>query len=317
MIINTGARTDTVQYFTPWLIKRFEEGFVYVRHPWYPEKVTKYLLNPEVVDCVEFCSKNYKPILNDLHKITDRFNTYFHYTITAYGKDVEPNVPSIDESIDTLYKLENIVGAKRLVWRYDPVLYTKNYNFDVHKKTFEYLTSKLSGHVDRCVFSFVDMYKKLKYNMPEIIPLKYEDKDELAHMLGEVAKKYNLKIQTCGNMGDWTKYEINKSACMTLGLLGEANGVVFKDRIHKGIREGCHCIESRDIGAYDSCINGCKYCYANVNPNKAIQNYKLHNENSPMIIGDVRSTDIIQNAVQVSYLTKNILKGQMKIDSYL
>ena len=78
MIINTGARTDTVQYFSEWLIKRFEEGYVLVRNPMFPEKVTKYELTPDKVDCIIFCSKNYKPILKDLYKITNKFNTYFH-----------------------------------------------------------------------------------------------------------------------------------------------------------------------------------------------------------------------------------------------
>ena len=61
MILNTGARTDTVQYFTPWLMKRFEEGYVLTRNPLFPDKVTRYELDPETVDCVEFCSKNYRP----------------------------------------------------------------------------------------------------------------------------------------------------------------------------------------------------------------------------------------------------------------
>ena len=58
MIINTGGRTDTVQYYTKWLLKRFEEGYVYSRNPLFPNKVTRYELTPEAVDCVVFCSKN-------------------------------------------------------------------------------------------------------------------------------------------------------------------------------------------------------------------------------------------------------------------
>ncbi len=100
MIINTGGRTDSVQYYSKWLLKRFEEGYVLSRNPLFPNKVSRYLLTPEKVDGVVFCSKNYAPILNDLHRISDRFHTYFHYTITAYGKDVEPGVPSITESMD-------------------------------------------------------------------------------------------------------------------------------------------------------------------------------------------------------------------------
>ena len=111
MIINTGARTDTVQYYTPWLLKRFSEGYVLTRNPLFPHKVTRYELTPETIDCVVFCSKNYRPILPRLHEITERFNTFFHYTITAYGRDIEPGVPSIDESIETLQELEKQVGA--------------------------------------------------------------------------------------------------------------------------------------------------------------------------------------------------------------
>ena len=97
MIINTGGRTDTVQYYSEWLLNRFKEGFVYSRNPFYPNKVTRYELTPDKVDCVVFCSKNYEPILGRLSEITDRFNTYFHYTITAYDTDIEPRVPTIEK----------------------------------------------------------------------------------------------------------------------------------------------------------------------------------------------------------------------------
>ncbi len=314
MIINTGARTDTVQFYTPWLLKRFEEGYVFSRNPLFPNKVTRYELTPETVDCVEFCSKNYRPILKDLHRITDRFSTHFQYTITAYGKDIEPGVPSIDESIDTLLGLEKQVGAGRICWRYDPVLLTEKYTIDVHKKTFEYLAERLTGHVDRCIFSFVEMYKKLKTNMPELIPLTEEDRETLAENLGSTAKKYGLFLQTCGTDGDYSRYGIHPSGCMTLEMLGQANGITFRGRKHKGSRAGCHCIESRDIGAYDTCLNGCRYCYANKSPQKAAENHKLHDPDSPILLGHLKKTDIVSQGVQKSWLEKNSVPGQQKMD---
>ena len=314
MIINTGARTDTVQFYTPWLLKRFEEGYVFSRNPLFPNKVTRYELTPETVDCVEFCSKNYRPILKDLHRITDRFSTHFQYTITAYGKDIEPGVPSIDERIDTLLGLEKQVGAGRICWRYDPVLLTEKYTIDVHKKTFEYLAERLTGHVDRCIFSFVEMYKKLKTNMPELIPLTEEDRETLAENLGSTAKKYGLFLQTCGTDGDYSRYGIHPSGCMTLEMLGQANGITFRGRKHKGSRAGCHCIESRDIGAYDTCLNGCRYCYANKSPQKAAENHKLHDPDSPILLGHLKKTDIVSQGVQKSWLEKNSVPGQQKMD---
>ncbi|MCM1046845.1 MAG: DUF1848 domain-containing protein [Clostridiales bacterium] len=304
MIINTGARTDTVQYYTEWLLNRFAEGYALSRNPLFPDKVTRYELTPDTVDGVVFCSKNYKPILPRLNEITERFNTYFHYTITAYGKDIEPGVPSIEESIETLKELSSLTGRQRVSWRYDPVLLTKEYTIERHLETFERMAKELVPYIDRCIFSFVEMYKKLETNMPELIVLSGQDMDTLAKGLGAIAAKYGIHIQTCGTNGDFTRYGIHSSGCMTLDILGKANGVVFKDLKHKGTRQGCHCVESRDIGAYDTCMNGCKYCYANKNPQKAFENYKYHDKNSPLLLGAVQETDTIIQGAQKSFLRK-------------
>ncbi|RUT50548.1 DUF1848 domain-containing protein [Campylobacter fetus] len=304
MIINTGGRTDTVQYYSKWLLKRFEEGYVYSRNPLFPNKVTRYELTPDKVDCVIFCSKNYEPILDDLPNLINRFPTYFYYTITAYGKDVEPGVPSIEESMDTLKKLSAIVGNQKLAWRYDPVLLAEKYTIQVHLKTFERMAKELTPFVDRCIFSFVEMYKKLETNMPELIPLTEDDQNALAKGMGEIAVKNGLYLQTCGTNGDYSQYGIHPSGCMTLEMLGKANDIQFRDLKHKGMRQGCHCMESRDIGAYDTCLNGCKYCYANKKSEKAHENYKYHDPDSPLLLGNIKETDIIQQVSQKSFLSK-------------
>ncbi len=199
-------------------------------------------------------------------------------------------------------KLEKIVGAKKISWRYDPVLLTDKYTIEYHINTFEYIAKQLFGHIDKCIFSFVEMYKKLKTNMPEIILMTENDKEITAKHLGRIAKKYGIIIQTCGTNGNYEKYGINKSGCVTLDTIGKANGVEFKNIKHKGMRYGCHCIESRDIGAYDTCLNGCRYCYANTSFDKAVKNFKLHNENSPLLIGSVQDKDIIYDGNQKSFL---------------
>ncbi len=146
------------------------------------------------------------------------------------------------------------------------------------------------------------MYKKLKTNMPEIVPLTETDKNHIAEILGSIANKYGIHIQTCGTNGDYSQYGIRSSGCATLEILGAANGCEFKNLKHKGLREGCHCIESRDIGAYDTCLNGCKYCYTNKNPKKAKDNYKLHNPDSPLLLGDLQSFDEVTQGNQKSFL---------------
>lgn len=314
MIINTGGRTDTVQYYTEWLLNRFSEGYALSRNPLFPKKISRYELDPDTVDCVVFCSKNYKPILPRLHEITDRFNTYFFYTITAYGVDLEPGVPSIQESINTLKSLSDMVGKQRITWRYDPILLTKKYTIDYHRETFEYMASELAPYVDRCVFSFVEMYKKVELNMAEIIPLTREDIEQLAQLLGSIAQKHQIALQICGTDEGFTRYGIQKAGCMTLEVLGHASGVTFKNLKHKGMRHGCHCIESRDIGAYETCPNGCKYCYANKDPRKAAENYKLHDPHSPLLLGWVNEDDEIKQSVQKSFLLKQALPGQTTLN---
>ena len=301
MIINTGGRTDTVQYYSDWLLRRFAEGYVLSRNPLFPDKVTRYELTPDKVDCVVFCSKNYKPILPRLREITDRFPAYFYYTITAYGKDVEPGVPSIEESIETLKELSALVGKERVAWRYDPVLLTREYTIRRHLDTFPWMARELAPYIDRCIFSFVEMYKKLETNMPEIIPMSETEREALARGLGAAAAKLGMVIQTCGTNGDYTRYGIQASGCITLSILGKANHMEFRNLKHKGMREGCHCMESRDIGAYDTCLNGCKYCYANKNPRKAFENYEYHDPASSLLLGHLRPDDIVTQGAQRSF----------------
>ena len=156
--------------------------------------------------------------------------------------------------------------------------------------------------ISTAVFSVLwEMYTKLESNMPELIPLSSQDMDVLAQGLGSIAGKYGIFIQTCGTNGDFARYGIHSSGCMTLDILGGANNIVFKDRKHKGMRQGCHCIESRDIGAYDTCMNGCKYCYANKNPQRAFENYKYHDKASPLLLGNIKPDDTVIQGAQKAF----------------
>ena len=217
---------------------------------------------------------------------------------------MEPGVPSIEESIKTLKELSRIVGKQRLAWRYDPVLLTKKYTIAKHLEIFDAMAKEIMPYVDRCIFSFVKVYKKLHTNMPELIPMTEEDKQELAKGMGKIAKKYGLYLQTCAAKEKYEEFGIHDSGCMTAKILGDANGIIFKDVRHVGNRAGCQCMESRGIGDYDTCMNGCKYCYANTNPQKAFENYKFHDPDSPLLLGHLKETDIVQQGMQKTMLAK-------------
>ena len=116
--------------------------------------------------------------------------------------------------------------------------------------------------------------------------------------MGEIAKKYNIHLQTCAANGDYQEFGICPSGCMTLDILGRANGIKFKNLKHKGMRANCNCIETRDIGWYDTCPNGCRYCYANSTPQKATENFKLHNPNSPILLGNVKKQILFNKVIK-------------------
>ena len=213
--------------------------------------------------------------------------------------------------LETLKELSEIVGKKRLSWRYDPIILTDVYTKEKHIEMFEKMAKELSPYIDRCIFSFVTIYEKLKENMPEIIPMTEEDEEYLLENMGRIAKENNMILQTCGMKESYVKYGIQTSGCATADILELANDIEFTEKKKHDVREGCNCIESREIGAYDTCLNGCKYCYANKNPEIAVKNYKLHNPNSPMIIGDIKSGDNIQQGVQKSIIKKKSEKKKV------
>jgi DNA repair photolyase len=296
------GRTDIVNYYTPWLLKRLDEGYAYSRNPFAREQVYKLSLKPEDVDCLLFCSKNYQPILKHISDIDEKYHILCNYTITAYGKDIEPKVPTIDQSIKTLERLSDIVGANKILWRYDPILLTEKYTVEKHLETFEYMAERISPLVYRCIFSFVDMYKKVEENMPEIIPLTDEDKVNLLEGIGEISKKYNLYIQSCATNESYEKYNIHTAGCTTREILEQAHNVVYKNVKGTGIRENCHCIPSRDIGAYNSCLSECKYCYANRKPEIPKNVIKLHDEKSPLLLGHLKENDNLIDTEVIRYI---------------
>lgn len=291
-----------MNYFSEWLLNRFAAGYAYSRNPFHPDVVNRIDLNPRTIDVVEFCSKNYRPILSRLHEITERFNCHFHYTITAYDKDIEPNVPGIDESIETLRDLSAQVGKEKIIWRYDPVLLTGKYTIERHFATFDYMARRIAPYVSRCVFSFVVWYKKL--HLPELQPISGQQKELIAKGLGEMAAKHHLYIQTCGTKESYEQYGIHHSGCMTRAVYEHSLGLHFKKVAERGNRPGCRCMESRGLGDYNTCLNGCRYCYANYDHEKARENYRLHDPESPLMIGHLRPTDKIVPLHQESCLDR-------------
>lgn len=57
-------RTDIPAFYSKWFINRIKAGYVLVRNPYNQSAVTRYDINPDVVDLIAFCTKNPEPMIN-------------------------------------------------------------------------------------------------------------------------------------------------------------------------------------------------------------------------------------------------------------
>lgn len=295
MIISASRRTDIPSYFSDWFMGRLKEGFVYVRNPMNTRQVSKITLNPDVVDGIVLWTKNPLPILEKLRALSG-YTHYFQFTLTSYQSDVEGNLPSKkDILIPAFQRLSDLIGSERVIWRYDPILLNDKYGLAWHIQYFEKIAKRLHPYTRRCTISFIDYYRKTANNM-KLLNLKgieEEDKHTLAQALARIAHSYGLAMDTCAEDIDLREYGIHHAHCVDGMLLEKLSGHSLKISKDKSQRDECGCMESIDIGQYNTCQNGCRYCYANHSAKAAIANVLAHDPLSPLMCGALEDGDEI------------------------
>ncbi len=300
MILHTGLRTDIPAFYSEWFANRLKEGYAMVRNPYNPIQVTKYQISPEVVDLISFCTKNPAPFLQYLDLLKD-YGQYWFVTITPYGKEIEPNVPEKEKVMEAFKILSKEVGIHSIAWRYDPIFISDTYTVQYHIKEFERMASTLSGYTNTCVISFIDLYQKVLRNFPEVREVKKEERIELAKEFVRIGNQYGMIIKSCAEGTELNAYGVDCSGCMTVSVYEKAIGCSLIVPKVKGARTGCGCMLGCDIGAYNTCGHMCKYCYANYDAKTVMENMQNHNPASPLLLGQLRETDIIHTAKQESF----------------
>lgn len=288
MILNVSSRTDIIAFYEKWLIKRVEAGFVDVRNPFNPKLVNR--INFSDVDLILFCTKNPIPILNDLNKI--KIPYLFQITITPYKKDIEPNVPSKKEVIEAVKKISKAIGKENVSVRYDPIFLSEKYNIDYHIKAFKKLCMLLNGYIETIIVSFLDEYKNVLKNKNVLKYRKFTEEDYkiIGKNFSKIAKINKMKVQTCFEDRNLTEYGFTKGECLSHELAYRLTGKKYKSwKARK-----CNCVEMVDIGVYNSCKHFCKYCYANYDEKIVNNNFKNHDVNSSLLIGNLEMDDIIK-----------------------
>lgn len=302
MILSVSRRTDIPSYYSEWFFNRLNEGFVCVRNPMNIHRVSRIEINKNVIDGIVFWTKNPKPMLPYLDKLND-YPYYFQFTLNPYSTDIETNLPSKKEHIiPTFIELSKIIGKERVIWRYDPIMINERYTLDYHIKYFNSLAERLSPYTEKCTISFIDLYRNISKNMNGlgVKAISNETQKEIASKFSEIANNNGLKIDTCCEGADLSKYGIGHAACIDMKRLERIGNYRLKLSKDKNQREECGCFESIDIGAYNTCRNGCKYCYANFSTAVVDKNYNLHNAKSPILFGDLQDDDIITDKIMTS-----------------
>lgn len=297
MIISASRRTDIPAFYSDWVFNRLKAGFVYVRNPMNIHQISKINLSHDVVDCIVFWTKNPADMLKkhsaDLQSLQIPY--YFQFSVNPYDKSIEPNVPEKKYVFDTFAELSTLCGKDRVIWRYDPILITDILSIEYHCKYFDYIAKRLSPYTKKCVMSFVDMYKKTQKNMSSLPceELTFEKQLYLSKKLLQIAQAYDLELVTCAEQIDLTNIGIAHGKCIDPELIAHLCGGDVKLCKDKNQRPECGCVDSIDIGAYNTCLHGCKYCYANFSQTVVERQSKAHNPLSPLISGEVMPEDKI------------------------
>lgn len=307
MILSVSRRTDIPAFYWEWFLNRIQAGFVDVRNPMNIHQVSRINIRPEVVDCIVFWTKNAGNIIPHLDQLKD-YKYYFQYTINPYNKLIEENVPLKKDVIENFRSLSEIIGPNRVIWRYDPILLTNMIDVEYHIRYFEELAKRLKGYTNRCVISFVDLYKKTVSNTRELMMKEPTDIEMhfLAHNLSSIAKEYGMEIASCSESIDLDFDGVRHGCCIDRNLIEEIVGYKIDVKKDKNQRRECGCVESVDLGAYNTCLHACKYCYANFNNMKVQTLSKKHNPLSTLLVGDLDNSDIV-NERKVRLLKSNSL----------
>lgn len=303
MIINTGQRTDIPAFYSEWFANRLKKGFVCVRNPYNPNQVSRYRLDPSVVDVIGFCTKNPAPMFPYMGLLKN-YGQYWFVTITPYGRDIEPNVPDKHKLLEDFQKLSKTVGIKSVGWRYDPIFISEKYTSDYHLHAFEQIVSMLDGYTKTVVISFIDLYPKVRKNFPEAQEVTKEMRLLLGRRMIEIAAAHGMTVKPCAEGDELAVFGADCGGCMRISDYEKAIGRQLNAPKRKGARAECACYLSCDIGAYNTCRHLCRYCYANAEAEKVLANSRRHDPASPFLIGNYMEGDEIHDVPQQSWINE-------------
>lgn len=265
MLISASRRTDIPAFYSEWLVNRLQEGFVLTRNPRNYRQVSRIALDPGAVDGLVLWTKNPGPMLDRLSAL-EPYTYYFQFTLTPYGREVEPGLPDKERVLIPLFQeLARRIGKERLVWRYDPIFFSHTYTPARHLELFHQMAARLEGCTEECVISFLDFYKNTERQMSGLglLELPPEERAVFLRKLSQATASYGLTLKACAEDPSLEALGVQSSRCIDAARLERIGGRPVPAGRDRNQRPRCGCAASVDIGVYNTCPHGCRYCYAN------------------------------------------------------
>ena len=299
-VISVSRRTDVPAFYAKWLINRIQAGFVHWINP-FSHKVYRVSLKPKDCIALVFWTRNPKPLMPYLEELNKRgYKYYFLYSILGYPKLIETHNPDLETSIRTFQSLAETIGQDLVFWRYDPIVLSSITPLQFHIDRFRYIAEKLTGYTNRCIYSFLDMYGKTKRNLTRVTKesgIIFEDpvrgrRNKLMSEIVNIARSCNMELQSCCEDDYLFVKGIKKGGCVDNEILNRLTNNSYLRLKNKPTREHCGCVESVDIGSYNTCLFGCSYCYATTSKKTAYEHYTRHDPNDTILYRPERLSGI-------------------------
>ena len=303
IIISASRSTDIPAFYGDWFIKRLRAGYVKWKSPFGGRPVYISFAKTRVF---VFWSKNPAPFFPHLDTLDFLgYRYYFLFTLNDYvAERLEPDVPPVDDRIDTFIRLSRRIGKGRVVWRFDPLILSDRITVADLLEKARNIGDRIAPFTKRLAFSFVEIekYAKVRRNLKAgdcagVREFTDEEVAEFCTGLAVLNNKWGLSITACAEPTDLSGYGIGSGQCINYDLLirefgddtvlmdflappGQqtltGSGTALAQSRHlkdPGQRNTCRCIVSKDIGQYSTCMHLCAYCYANSSPARVRRNY--------------------------------------------
>lgn len=296
MIISASRRTDIPSFYSQWFMNRIQSGYCTVPNPFNGKQISRISLQPKDVDAIVFWTRNPRPLMPSLKKLTELgYNYYFQFTVLNYPREIDVKGPSLKTSIDNFKRLSDLLGPEKVIWRYDPVVFSSITGSSFHIESYRHIAESLKGYTQRSVISLVDNYRKTRTRLSDLEKLgvelvKYVGQESnrfntLMNSIVDIAKQNDLHIFSCAEDIDLSEFGILPGKCIDNELIRAIFSTNVTSQKDKSQRDSCGCVASRDIGMYDTCLFECQYCYATSSFAKSKLNYASHNPESPSLLG--------------------------------